>query len=71
MIDAWSKADKEYSSAEHAEAVLDKMETYFLNEKSDRDYMLSNVAYNLSEFAVLRQGFDNTSTHHTFVHYNL
>ena len=47
VIDSWSKADQEYSSAEHAEAVLTRMETYFLREQKDRKFMLSNVAYNL------------------------
>lgn len=50
MINAWSKADTEYSSAEHAETALDRMETYFLREQKDRNFMLSNVAYNLGEY---------------------
>lgn len=47
VIDAWSKADEEYDTAEYAEAVLDRMETYFLHEKLNEKFKLSNVAYNL------------------------
>lgn len=47
VIDAWSKSDEEYSSAEHAEMVLNKMETYFVNDQKDKHLMLSNIAYNL------------------------
>lgn len=50
VINAWSKADQEYTSAEHAEAVLDQMENYFFHEQKDKRFMLSNVAYNLGEF---------------------
>jgi len=61
VINAWSKADQEYTSAEHAEAVLDQMENYFLNEQKDKRFMLSNVAYNLVADAWSRRSGKDTA----------
>lgn len=53
VIDAWSKADEGYDSADNAEGVLDRMETYFLHEKLNKRFMLSNIAYNLGAWSLL------------------
>ena len=48
VINAWSNADNEYGTAEHAESFLGRMEDLFLNRKSSNPReMLSVIAYNL------------------------
>ena len=50
MIDAWSKADGRYETAENAEQVLLRMEELFLHRNSSNPKeMLSTVAYNMGE----------------------
>ncbi|KAL3763328.1 hypothetical protein ACHAW5_007720 [Stephanodiscus triporus] len=47
VIDAWSKADDKYQTAEKAESVLEQMEVLFLHSESNNPKeMLSNIAYN-------------------------
>lgn len=48
VIDAWSKANDEEATAEHAETLLDKMEELFLHTSNPKE-KLTNVAYNLGE----------------------
>jgi hypothetical protein len=50
VIDAWSKADDKYQTAENAESVLMQMEDLFLHSESNNPKeMLSNIAYNSGE----------------------
>jgi hypothetical protein len=50
VIDAWSKADDQYQTAEIAESVLNRLEDVFLHNKSNNPKeMLSNIAYNSGE----------------------
>jgi pentatricopeptide repeat protein len=50
VIDAWSKADDKYETAEKAEAVLNRMESVFLHSKSNNPReQLGNIAYNSGE----------------------
>ncbi len=62
MIDAWSKADDKYETAEKAEAVLIRMESVFLHSKSNNPKeVLSNIAYNSGEPA-LEEAVDDCVT---------